>query len=232
MSTFQPVSRSRVADQVAGTIREAILSGAYTPGQKLPAERELAAQFDVNRSSVREALHRLEAWGLVDVRHGGGVTVSDFLAVSGLHLLPMLLAPNGQLDPELMRDLLTVRVALLRFTAEQAAVRATAGDLDALGLALRRLDEARGVDEIQRADLAFFEALIAASGNRVLQLMSTAIGAAYRENRPAFAAMYPDDQMITLAHHAAVAAIRQGDAQAAGEAMRLYAEAALAIFNE
>lgn len=232
MSTFEPVNRARVADQVAGTIRDAILAGEYEPGEKLPAERELASQFDVNRSTVREALHRLEAWNLVDVRHGAGVTVSDFLRVSGLQLLPFLLAPNGELDPDIMRDLLTVRVALLRFTAEQAALRATEEDVAALTDTVAQLDSARGADAIQQADFAFFEALVEASGNRVLQLTSTAIGAAYLEHQEQFAALYPPDEMLTIAHHATLDAIKRSDTKAAGEAMALYAEAALAVFSE
>ncbi len=231
MSTFQPISRTRVADQVADAIRDAIVSGTYSPGQRLPAERELAVQFDVNRSSVREALHRLQAWGLVDVRHGGGVKVSDFLARAGLHLLPFLMAPGGLLDPDLMRDLLTVRVALLGFTAEQAAQHASPDHIDALTHALAELDEVSGIDAIQLADFAFFEALVAASGNRVLQLMSTAIGAAYQENRSQFAALYPSEKMITVAHHAALVGIETGDSTAAGEAMRLYAAAALVAWS-
>lgn len=232
MTTFHPVSRTRVADQIAGAIRGAILEGRYQPGERLPAERELAAQFDVNRSSVREALHRLEAWGLVDVRHGGGVTVSDFLAVSGLHLLPWLLAPNGRPDPGLMADLLSVRVALLGFTAEQAAERASETDISALAAALDNLDRARGVEEIQAADFEFFEALVRASGNRVLQLMAGAIGAAYRENRAQFTALYPRNEMITVAHHEALDAIRGADPVAAGEAMRIYGAAALVAWSQ
>lgn len=230
MNTFQPVSRTRVADQVANTIRDAILTGKYEPGQRLPAERELAAQFEVNRSTIREALHRLEAWNLVDVRHGGGVIVSDFLRVSGLQLLPFLLVSDGELDPDLMRDLLAVRVAFLRLTAEQAADRATIEDIAALSHALDFLDAARGIDAIARADFAFFQALVHASGNRVLQLMFTAIGAAYVENQSQFVALYPADTMITIAHHGAVDAIKRSDPKAAGEAMQVYAEAALAVF--
>ena len=123
MNAFIPVTGTRVADQVAGALRESILRGDYPPGSRLPAERDLASRFDVNRSSVREAITRLAAWGLVDVRHGGGVTVADFLTESGLHLLPWLLAPNGTLDPDLMRDLFTVRVALLEADVALPVVR-------------------------------------------------------------------------------------------------------------
>lgn len=231
MAAFQPVSRTRVADQVAGAIREAILNGDFPPGERLPAERELASQFDVNRSSVREALHRLEAWGLVDIRHGGGVTVADFLAASGLHVLPWLLAPNGQPDPELMRDLLSVRVAMLEYTAREAATKATADDIAELELALGQLESAADSAAVQEADFVFFEALIAASGNRVLQLMAVAVGTAYRENRDRFVGLYPAEINIGL-HRSTVKAIQESDPDAAGEAMRLYARAALAVFPE
>lgn len=232
MNTFQPVTRARVADQVAGAIRDAIISGSYPAGDRLPAERDLAIQFDVNRSSVREALHRLEAWGLVDVRHGGGATVADVLAASGLHVLPWLLAPNGVPDPRLMHDLFSVRAALLEFTGRQAAENATKNDLAMLEAAVTGLESATNADEVQEADFAFFEALIAASNNRVLQLMSTAIGAAYRENRELFASLYPPAPVNTALHAAAVAAIRDSDPATAGAAMRLYGEAALEVLTQ
>lgn len=227
MSTFHPVTRARIADQVAGAIRNAILGGQYGPGERLPAERELAIQFDVNRSTVREALTRLEAWGLVEVRHGGGVTVADFLADSGLHVLPWILAPNGVPDPELMSDLLSLRVALLEFTARQAASHATPDDVAELDAALKDLDVAKTRPAVQAADFRFFEALITASGNRVLQLVSIAIGAAYHENQELFESLYPTQATSTALHHAAVAAIRSADPIGAAEAMRGYGESAL-----
>ena len=57
---LKPVARTKLSDQVFTQLRDKILSSEYPPGERLPSERELCASLDVNRSSVREALKRLE----------------------------------------------------------------------------------------------------------------------------------------------------------------------------
>lgn len=228
---FEPVNRSRVGDQVCDAVRAAIIAGRYRPGDRLPSEREMAEQFGVNRSSIREALHRLEAWGLVEIRHGGGAIVQDLLAGSGLHVLPWLLAPDGEIDAAMLADVLSLRVGLLGFAGEQAAVRAEEADVTLLAEAVARIEASGTREEIQRADYAFFEALVAATHNRALMLVVSAITPVYEQNREAFVALYPD-QMDTMLHRACVAAIQRRDADGATEAMRAYALAGLWVMQE
>ncbi|HST38442.1 MAG TPA: winged helix-turn-helix domain-containing protein, partial [Conexibacter sp.] len=61
---FSEVVRNPAYEQVAHQLREAILDGGFAPGDELPAERELCAQFGVSRTTVREALRALQAQGL------------------------------------------------------------------------------------------------------------------------------------------------------------------------
>ena len=70
---FRPPPRRRLHEEVAEQLRDAILDGRFAAGAKLPPERELAAEFRVNRTSVREAIKVLEGLGLVQVRQGDGV---------------------------------------------------------------------------------------------------------------------------------------------------------------
>ena len=67
----------RLYKRVADELRAAILSGRYTPGRRLPAERELGEMFNVSRPTVREAVIALELQGLVEVRVGAGVFVLE-----------------------------------------------------------------------------------------------------------------------------------------------------------
>jgi len=228
---FEPVNRSRVGDQVCDAVRSAIVAGRYRPGDRLPSERELAEQFGVNRSSIREALHRLEAWGLVEIRHGGGAIVQDLLAGTGLHVLPWLLAPDGEIDSAMLADVLSLRVGLLGFAGEQAALRGEENDLAQLAGAVERIEASGTREDIQRADYAFFEALVAATHNRALMLVVAAITPVYEQNREAFVALYPD-QMDTMLHRACVAAIERRDADGASEAMRAYALTGLWVMQE
>lgn len=223
---FKPVRKLKVAEQIAQSIREAILGGSFDPGQSLPSERDLAAQFAVNRSSVREAMLRLEAQGLVEVRHGGGTRVTDFLTTAGLSILPFLIAPGGRLDPEMVRDLMDLRRTLLGFTGARAAVRATAEQCDHLAQLVDDIDANVEPAAVQDLDFAFFEALVTLSGNRVLSLLVNGIKRVYDTNRALFVGLYLGD-FDTTSHRATIAALRAGDADAAEEAMEAYGAAAL-----
>lgn len=228
---FAPVRRLKVAEEVARTIREAIVGGRFRPGQNLPSERDLAEQFEVNRSTVREALQRLEAWGLVEMRHGGGTLVRDFLVEAGLQLLPFLLAPAGIPDPAMLGDLLEVRVMWLDWTARKAATARDEAGLARLREALGALERAATPDARQAADWAFFEVLVDLTGNRVLGLMANAIRAVYLENRAMFGALYGDGLLDLADHRAAVDAIDRGDAAAAGAAMARHGDRALRLLR-
>jgi len=85
-------------EEIARVLRDDILRGRYGPGERLPSERELAAHLDANRSSVREALKKLEQLRLIEIRRGGGARVSPVdeasLDVLG-HLLALDDGPEG-----------------------------------------------------------------------------------------------------------------------------------------
>ncbi len=220
---FQPVQRLKIAPQVAQAIRDAILQGQFQPGESLPSERHLAEEFGVNRSSVREAIHRLEAWGLVEVRQGGGTRVREYLRSAGLSLLPWLLAPGGVLDPTLLADLLELRGMILEWTAARAAQQS--GDLSEARQALDELEATSAPAARQRADFAFYEAMTHLTGNQVLELLSASVGKVYLENRELFEALY-QQPVDTGPHRRTLDAIEAGDADAAAAAMAEYARLA------
>lgn len=79
MPGFKPVRQLRVSDEVLSQLKEAILSGRFKAGDKLPSERELTEEFQVSRTGVREALRALELSGFVATRQGpaGGAFVTE-----------------------------------------------------------------------------------------------------------------------------------------------------------
>jgi len=85
-SHFQSLEKSRLSDDIANQVAQVIREGRYQPGQVLPAERDLAAQFNVSRPVLREALRILEIQGLIEIRHGKGAYIkgdgSDILNIS------------------------------------------------------------------------------------------------------------------------------------------------------
>lgn len=217
--------RQGVADRLADTLRAAIVKGRLQPGEALPSERDLAERYDVNRSSVREAVKRLDAWGLVHVRHGGATRVRDFLLSAGIDLLPHLVEASGNVDPDVLNDLHDVRAMLLGYCAEEAARRADPASVARLDEIVRKMAGARPTVQ-QELDYEFFQQLVAITGNRVLALFANVIRDVYMAGRERFLPLY-DPSRFTLDHHiATVAAIRARDPLAAGDAMRTFARSA------
>ncbi len=217
---FPRLRKVKAHEQVAEAIRDRILAGDVQPGDRLPAERDLAVQFGVGRPTVREALKALEQQHLVEVRHGGGVNVLDY-SQAGLGVLPYLLWRGGRLDGALLRDLLEVRqvfgVALVRL----AAARATAGDIDGLR-ALVAAEAAAGEllpEELGDLDFDFFSALAAVARNRVFRFVLNALKYAYRMRRSLFASLFPDATDLIDTHRGVVDALAERDVEAAALAI-------------
>src|SRR6186713_2173748 len=84
-----------VSDRVFATLLEALLSGRYAAGEKLPTQRALAADLGVTMGSLREALKRLEQMGLIEVRHGDAMRVRDWRAHGGLDVVAHLVLRSG-----------------------------------------------------------------------------------------------------------------------------------------
>src|SRR4051812_49736229 len=72
-----------VAERLFAQLSTEILSGRYQPGERLPTQRKLAADLGVTMTALREALKRLEQLGLVEVRHGDAMRVTDWRARGG-----------------------------------------------------------------------------------------------------------------------------------------------------
>jgi GntR family transcriptional repressor for pyruvate dehydrogenase complex len=168
---LKPVEKQRVAQEVAGQLRDLILRGAYAPGDKLPPERNLAKELGVNRSSLREALKALEHLGLVKIRQGDGTRVQDFMRTGGLdlvsHLVPLAQGQNN----EILTDVLEFRRIYGREVARLAALRCDAQDLDRLKVLADSADAAASPEEILRIDFEFYVALTHATKNRMFGLL-------------------------------------------------------------
>src|SRR3954463_13183817 len=95
-----------VAGRVFSRLVEDVLSGRYEPGEKLPTQRALAAELDVNMASVREAVKRLEQLGLVEVRQGDAMRVTDWRTSGGLDVIAHVLFAAGGLHRGTPRPLL------------------------------------------------------------------------------------------------------------------------------
>jgi DNA-binding FadR family transcriptional regulator len=161
---LQTVEPQRLYRQIAEQLRSLITGGEFTPGCRLPAERDLARQFGVSRPSVREALIALEVEGWVEVRTGSGVYVLERAAQpAGAGNKEVPAAEWGPLE------LLRARRVIEGEIASLAAAHARRRHLDAIRDAIEsmREDAGRGVAPLA-GDRAFHTAVAHAAGNAVL----------------------------------------------------------------
>lgn len=169
---FRPPARRRIHESVAEQLRDAILDGRFAVGGCLPPERELAAEFQVNRTSVREAIKVLEGLGLVRVRQGAGASVQPTTQWS-LSVLPHMIHRGGRTDARAMADVAEVLNPLFLEMARLAIARHRPPQLAALR-ALRAViaDAAREREERFEAARQVFELIADMTGNRVWQMLA------------------------------------------------------------
>ncbi len=169
---FRPAIRRRLHEEVAEQIRDAILDGHFRPGDKLPPERELAAHFGVNRTSVREAIKVLEGLGLVSARQGDGVIVQPVINASFELLAPMIFH-RGRVDVGLLGELQDVVAVLLYGIARAAVARIEPQHVDEIRKFRERIADVNLAREERFAagrDLLVFVADL--TGNRVWQMVA------------------------------------------------------------
>lgn len=164
----------RISDAVAASLEKRILEGSLKPGDRLPPERELAAELGVSRPSLREAIQKLASKGMLQSRQGGGTYVTDRLEASFSDPWQAMMGSH----PNLREDLLEFRRMLEGQAAEWAAERATEADLQRLERAFAEMNEAFARDDLERrstTDIAFHQAVGEAAHNALIGHLSAAL---------------------------------------------------------
>ena len=205
-------------EQVVAFVRALIERGRLRPGDRLPAERELATQIGVSRPSVRAGLHALAAMGVVRSRHGSGTYIPDGPPLLGSEPLSFLAALHGFTREEMYeaRRILEVEAAGL------AAQRATADHVATLA------DEVAGLfanrdnpNAFLVHDINFHRAVADSAGNPIVAALVHMVSALYYERRRETAARASDSDLrdAAEAHRRIYQAIRARDGEAARRAM-------------
>ncbi|MYZ50227.1 FCD domain-containing protein [Rhizobiales bacterium L72] len=164
---FHKIAHDRTADAVIGQIEALILEGVLHPGDRLPAERELALRLDVSRPILREALKALEERGLLRTRHGEGTFVAEVTGAVFTDAMTDLVRRNAQANA----DYLEFRRDIEGIAAAHAAERATEADraiLDETMAGMLAAHRAGDPDAEARIDVEFHNAVIEAAHNLVL----------------------------------------------------------------
>ncbi|MGB0466380.1 MAG: pyruvate dehydrogenase complex transcriptional repressor PdhR [Pontibacterium sp.] len=178
---YQRVKQPKISDVIMEQLEAMILEGSLKPGQKLPPERDLAKQFEVSRPSLREAVQKLTAKGLLISRQGGGTYVSE--EIGGTFSDPLL--ELFRTHPEAQYDLLEFRHALEGVAAYYAALRSTPADKEAIKKCyadLERYHKAKEFDKEVYADVDFHLAIAESTHNMVLLHMMRALFSLLRQH--------------------------------------------------
>lgn len=224
LAVLGPVARSSVVDAVADRLRNEILAGRLVAGSRLPSERELSLALGVNRLTLRAALARLEAMGLVTTRHGSGTEVAAWRERAGLEALPMVM---GSLDPdepawlELLTSMLEVRRVLATEAVALAAVRHTDEDIAAMReIAAEQVARLHDTQAYARGDLDFQRAVIRAARNVGFELLLNSF-ARFPEEQPALVATLYDRREEAVGFYGAIIdLVRAGDPDHARDVLR------------
>ncbi|MBA4493722.1 FadR/GntR family transcriptional regulator [Paenactinomyces guangxiensis] len=182
---FKQVHRKKLYEQVAEQIQEMITGKELKPGDKLASVPELAEQFGVGRSAIREALSALRAMGYLEMRQGEGTFVREFDPGT----LSRPISPAVLMKSDQILELLEVRKIMEVGCAGMAALRRTEQDLEAMGEALVQMKESihESEEKGEQADLAFHQSIAEATKNKMLmhfmQTLSKAMQGTMRESR-------------------------------------------------
>ncbi len=205
-------------EQIADQLRALVVRGELRPGERLPAEAEIATMFGVGRSTVREALRLLASQGLVTTRRGaGGGTfivspdrdaISQYLEVS----LGLLV---GSHRPA-VEELLEARLALERPAARLAALRHDPGHLAQIAATI---PEGPAPNE-EMYQSKFHEAVLGASGNVMLRVMTRPVFDVLRTRLMRSAASPEFWDRVVIEHRQIFAAIARRDGSGAESSMQ------------
>jgi GntR family transcriptional repressor for pyruvate dehydrogenase complex len=215
-SPFKPVAQRRAFEDVIVQVEEAIAAGRLRPGDRLPPERDLAAQLRVSRASVREALRILEAFGVVEARRGRGADAGSVVTTDGQNGLAGLLRIYSLLMNVPLSDLVDLRVAVESMTARGAAEKGNGGRLTELAASMDGVTD-RGA--FLQLDTDFHVELARASGNALAPLLMEALRETIAQKmRAAFDAVEDWDstrEHIAADHAKLAAAVQAGDGESA-----------------
>lgn len=214
-----PPERTTLDEQIAEAILRAVIAGELPVGSPLPPERELAERLAVNRTSLRQALARLEQIGLVRSRQGSGTIVQDPATLTDPSVVRVL---ADRLGPELLDEILELRSALGGLIGRLAAEQASPTELATLADRYEAVRVAPDAATRLETELAYFEGLVAATHNRPLAALLRWVAATYGTAPEGFTAAFEDAAAVLDGLARIQRAVERGRPQAAARAVEDY----------
>ncbi|WP_169736700.1 FadR/GntR family transcriptional regulator [Pseudonocardia spinosispora] len=208
-----PYGSDPIVEQLAEVIREA------GPGGRLPSERQLALMLGVSRTALRDRLQQVEALGVLRRTVGAGTYAQD-IDPAGLAVGLSVAVTTSQLT---LRSLHSVRIALERQAAIEAARLADPVLLGYLARAAQRIDEADEGEDLIRADAEFHEALLRAAHNTAINFFAVALSGPLRTSvvrrQEQLSTIIGWRDFMTMVHRDIHLAVASGDVVAAARSV-------------
>ncbi|MGB8590298.1 MAG: FadR/GntR family transcriptional regulator [Candidatus Acidiferrales bacterium] len=222
---YKVVQTSRLYEQIVQQIEDSILKGALKEGDQLPAERELAQQFGVSRTAVREAVKALREKGLVEAFPGRGTFITDGTTQAirqSLDLMIKIGQPEGFIHLAEVRQILEPEIAAL------AATRVEEQHLAAMREAIAVMDTAmKDADAYIEADLDFHLSLAEAAANPLILSLIDSIVGLLREQRMRIFRVEGGPDRGQHHHKRILEAVEHRDSEGARQAMRAHLQQVL-----
>ena len=217
LEPLEPVNRPSIQEVIVERLCSYISAHDLKPGARLPAETEIATTLNVSRSSVREAISGMVAYGLLERRTGDGTYITS--RVSNMVIRPLAL--RFALDPRTISDVIEFRKAVEAECAYLAAERASPADRAMIDVCLQRIvdagDDAEGAT---KADFAFHMEIARVAGNPILFDVLNYLGDLVYELHLATTKVHGVITPAAHAYHTAIAdAITKGKPAKARELM-------------
>jgi GntR family transcriptional regulator, transcriptional repressor for pyruvate dehydrogenase complex len=228
MSTnFTPLKVQSLKEACVARLEQLILSGELHIGERLPSERDFAAQIGVSRPVLHEALVDLDAKGLVKIEPRRGAFVCDYRRSGSLAMLSSLLVYHeGQLDPAFLQSMLDMRLMLEMETARLAALNRTAEQMSEFHALLAQEQDAAGdnPETLTRLDFSFHLAIAIASGNLVYPLIINSFQGVYTSLTGEFFRKYGSTPVVETVRQFHLRLVEAIEAQEAENARSIMVE--------
>lgn len=217
-----PIRKVTATQAIVESLKERIRHGEFGPGDQLPSEQSMLGEYRVSRLTLREALARLAALGIIGVQHGKGAFVTSTISAEALDnvLIPMF----PQHDLNRMNDLVEARNLMESEMAAMVAARRTPEQIDHLEKLLQFDGETLGTPvAFAERDYAFHLALAEMAGNNFLLAMYQALHGHIRAFLVQYARSIADPKQALERHRPILKAIVRGEVETARQLAREHA---------
>jgi len=214
MSSITPLAPQRAA-RIATQLMDLIELKKLSPGEKLPPERQLADLLEVSRPSLREALHILQAQGLVQIKHGQGTFVQEPIVAQELRA-SMMSKTHG------LHELFDAREVLEVPASKWAAEKATKEDIRLLRTTLNQIDTVTtsqpiDFDQLQLLDAKFHLTIVGIAGNRFINQTLNVLQDVMRMSMETTLRLPGRSEISRREHNEILTAIENGDGELASK---------------